>query len=117
MNIEQARLLCLEKPHTSEDMPFGDDLVAFRVAGKIFGCLPLEKPNLLVLKCDPEEFDDLLAQHSSIAQAYHWHKKHWIEIQLDGEDITDSLVKGLIGKAYDIVVSKLTKKLRAELGL
>lgn len=116
MDIEEARIRCLSKPHTTEEMPFDDTYVAFKVAGKIFAGLPLESPGLYVLKCDPEAFDDLVAEHPSIQQAWHWHKKHWIQIQLNGPDITDKLVKELTDKAYDAVVAKFTKKLKAELG-
>lgn len=44
MTIEDARIYCLSKPHATEDMPFGDDYVTFRIGGKIFAGLPLEKP-------------------------------------------------------------------------
>lgn len=116
MNIESAREYLLSFPFTTEDMPFGDDLVVFRVGGKIFSCLPLEHPSMLVLKCAPNLFDDLVAEHPSIQQAYHWHKKHWIQINLSGEDISNALVTNLSQQAYQLVYNKLTKKLRSQLG-
>ncbi len=115
MNIEDARILCMSQKCATEDMPFGDDYVCFRVMNKIFGGLPLNMPNTLVLKCDKEEFDEICANHSSIEQAWHWHKKHWIQIDLTGSDISKEYIKELVEKAYATVVKKLTKKEREEL--
>ena len=117
MTIEDARFYCLSKPHATEDMPFGDDYVAFRIGGKIFAGLPLEKPNLFVLKCDPEMFDEMVAQYSAIEQAWHWHKHLWMQIHLDDAEISSELVKYLTDQAYQLVYNKLTKKEKAELEL
>ena len=37
MNIEDVREYCLSLPNTTEDMPFGDDILCLRVDGRIFG--------------------------------------------------------------------------------
>ncbi|MCF0198263.1 MAG: MmcQ/YjbR family DNA-binding protein [Bacteroidaceae bacterium] len=110
MNTEEAREYCLSKPFTTEDMPFGDDYVAFRVGGKIFAGLPLEQRQVLVLKCDPAVFDEITATYPSIRQAWHWHKRHWMELHLEGEDIAPELVRELTDHAYEWVFSHLTKK-------
>ena len=39
MNIEQVREHALKLCGVTEDQPFGDDIVTFRVEGKIFLCL------------------------------------------------------------------------------
>ncbi|MDO4461882.1 MAG: MmcQ/YjbR family DNA-binding protein [Bacteroidia bacterium] len=117
MNIETARELCLAQPKATEDMPFGDDYVCFRVMGKIFAGLPLELGNVLVLKCSPDEFDDLCERYPTISQAWHWHKKHWIQIQIDADEPTDANLKEMISNAYSLVAQKLTKAQRAELGI
>ena len=36
MNIEQVRTFTLSLPGVTEDQPFGDDNVTFRLEGKIF---------------------------------------------------------------------------------
>lgn len=115
MNIEQARTYCLSKPYATEDMPFGDDYVAFRIGGKIFAGLPLMHHNELVLKCNPAEFDELVETYSAIEQAWHWHKRHWIQIDLSDVLISDEFIHGLIDRAYEVVVAKMTKKQRTEL--
>ena len=115
MTIEDARIYCLSKPHATEDMPFGDDYVTFRVGGKIFAGLPLTVPNLLVLKCDADLFEEMVAEDSAIEQAWHWHKRLWMQIHLDDAEMTSELVKSLADKAYELVYNKLTKKEKAAL--
>lgn len=116
MDIESARLYCLAKEYATEDMPFGDDYVVFRIGGKIFAGLPLSMPGLLVLKCDPAVFDEMTERYAAIQQAWHWHKRHWMQIQLDSPSITDELVCQLTDEAYALVRSKLTRKVRESLG-
>ena len=42
MNIEQVRDFTLSLHGVTEDQPFGDDNITFRVEGKIFLCLWLD---------------------------------------------------------------------------
>lgn len=39
MNIEEVRDYTLSLPGVTEDQPFGDDVITFRLEGKIFVCL------------------------------------------------------------------------------
>lgn len=39
MNIEEVRQYILSLPGVTEDQPFGDDIITYRVEGKIFVCL------------------------------------------------------------------------------
>ena len=39
MNIEQVREYTLSLYGVTEDQPFGDDIITFRLEGKIFVCL------------------------------------------------------------------------------
>ena len=36
MNIEELREFCLSKKGVTEDFPFGEDTLVFKVTGKIF---------------------------------------------------------------------------------
>ena len=49
MNIQTVRQYCLAKPLATEDSAFGPEGVLFRVYKKIFACIDLEKPYLVVL--------------------------------------------------------------------
>ena len=58
MNIEQVRTYTLSLPGVTEDMPFGDDVVTFRIEGKIFltelhACLVNQLPKRLRANYQP----------------------------------------------------------------
>ena len=112
MTIEDARIICLSKPFATEDMPFGDDYVCFRVGNKIFAGLPLGFPNIIQLKCNPLCFDEVTERNPCVEQAWHWHKRHWIQIHLDDVSANDALVEELIENAYERVFNKLPKKVK-----
>lgn len=115
MNIEEAHDLCISQPYATEDMPFGDDAIAFRVGGKIFALMMLMRNEQLSLKCAPELSEELRASHISIQPAWHLNKRHWIQIDLKGSDINKALVTQLIEHAHNLVLHKLNKYQLAEL--
>ena len=49
MDIESIRQYCLQKLYVSEEFPFDETTLVFKVAGKMFACMPLDKPDMLVL--------------------------------------------------------------------
>lgn len=111
MNIETFREYCLSLPFSTEDMPFDETVVVFRLKGKIFGCICLDKPDMAVLKCDPERAIELRERYSSIEGAWHWNKKYWNQVTFQG-DVSDELFKELVRHAYNEVNKKLPKKER-----
>ena len=62
MNVETFREFCLSLPYATEDMPFDDTVLVFRLKGKIFACLALDKPDMAVMKCDPVKAEELREQ-------------------------------------------------------
>lgn len=117
MNIEEVRDYCLGKPFVTEDMPFGDGYVTFRIAGKIFCCLVLPKGRIVQLKWNPDEFDEVVECYSFVRQAWHWHKRHMIQFDFDECPIPEELVKTLIDTSYNYVSGRLPKKIKTELGI
>lgn len=109
MNIEQFREHCLALPYATEDMPFDDTVVVFRLKGKIFGAIILDRPSIVVLKCDPVYAIELRERYSEIDGAYHWNKKYWNQIDLNGI-VPDELIVELCRHAYAEVNKKLPKK-------
>ena len=114
MNIEEIQVYCLSKSHTSEDMPFDDSTLVFRVCGKIFALLSLEENLSINLKCDPIKAIDLREQFPSVTPGYHMNKTHWNTVMLDGS-IERNIIFELIDHSYLQVVEKLTQKQRNEL--
>lgn len=49
MNIEEFREICLSFPHTTEEFPFDETTLVFKVFNKMFACtdiLPFELDSL-----------------------------------------------------------------------
>ena len=109
MNIESCREYCLGKPLATEDTPFDETTLVIRVMNKIFACLDMERPDLVVLKCEPSYAIELRDRYSAIEGAWHWNKKYWNQICFHG-DVDDSLLCSLIDHSYDEVVKKMPKK-------
>lgn len=118
MNIEQVREYTLSLNGVTEDQPFGDDIITFRLEGKIFVCLWLgagehdmkDSEPRLALKLSPDRNEELRAQFSAVTPAFHWNKKHWSDVYY--EQLEDSQIMEWIKESYQLIVSKLPKALR-----
>ena len=115
MDSESIREYCLGKPLATEEYQFDDTILVFKVAGKMFACMSLERSDMLTLKCDAEYAIELRDRYSAIEPAWHFNKKYWNQHLLPALD--DELVKHLIDHSYEEVIKKLTRKVRAELNL
>ncbi|MDA3867203.1 MAG: MmcQ/YjbR family DNA-binding protein [Salinivirgaceae bacterium] len=117
MNVEDLRNYCLSKKHVTEEFPFDDVTLVFKVAGKMFALIGLDHVDLsIALKCDPERAQVLRSTHSAIGPAYHMSKTHWNGVRIDGT-LKPEFVHELIDHSYELVVSKLSGKLKKELDL
>lgn len=116
MNIEHFRNYCLAKKGVTESFPFDEKTLVFKVMGKMFALCGLEHvPTRVNLKCDPDRSVALRgAYDGSILPGYHMSKLHWNTVLIE-DQLPPALVTELIDHSYDLVVSKLTKKLKAEL--
>lgn len=116
MNIEEFREYCLAKKGVTESFPFDESTLVFKVMGKMFALSGLEhQPSKANLKCDPEKAILLREEYDGlITPGYHMSKVHWNTVELE-MNIPHSLLLELIDHSYDLVVSKLTKKLKLEL--
>lgn len=118
MNIEQIREYTLSLTGVTEDQPFGDDIITFRLEGKIFVCLWLgggqhdmkDGDPRVALKLSPDRNEELREQYSAVTPAYHWNKKHWSDVYY--EQLEDTLVEDWIQESYHLVASKLPKAVR-----
>lgn len=116
MNIEEYRDFCLSFKHTTEEFPFDQRTLVFKVAGKMFALTDVDEFKSINLKCDPEKAIQLREEYTDVKPGYHMSKKHWNTISFNGS-VDDDLIRELIKHSYDLVVNSLTKKLRTELGL
>ena len=114
MDIEEIRAYCLLKKAVTESFPFDETTLVFKVMGKMFALLPLEKEPSINLKCDPEKAIELRAHYSAVLPGYHMNKRLWNTVMIDGS-ISDKLIKEWIDDSYQLIVEKLPKKHRKEL--
>lgn len=120
MNIEQVREYALKLCGVTEDQPFGDDNVTFRVEGKIFLCLWLgggtydkwDGASRFACKLTPERNDELREHHNAITPAFHWNKKHWSDVYYTL--LPTELVEAIIRESHQLIISTLPKAVRAK---
>lgn len=113
MNVEEIRKYCLSKNGTSEDMPFDECVLAFRVANKIFALMNICKVEGINLKYPSDEIEELRANHAFILPGYHMSKQHWNTVSIN--DTSTELLKELIDISYGLIFDKLSKKQRDSL--
>ena len=116
MNIEELRAFCLSKPQTSDSFPFDQDTIVFKVMNKMFALTSLksweEGDHSVNLKCDPDKAIELRERYQqSVYPGYHMNKKHWNTVVIENSELSEKFIKHLINHSYELVVSKLPKKI------
>ena len=114
MNIEKLREYCISKKYVTEDFPFDETTLTFKIKGKMFCLVDIDNPDSINLKCDPEKAVELREEYDEIIPGFHMNKKHWNTVDIRGT-LKDSLITEMIDDSYDLVVETLPKKLRLEL--
>lgn len=114
MNIEELREFCLSLEGSTENFPFDEVTIVFKVGGKIFAMANLDGPLSVNLKCHPEEALELRERYNSVRPGYHMNKKHWNTVMIDGT-IPDSIIAQWISNSYSIVLHSLPRKLREKI--
>ena len=110
MDIEILREYCLQKNEVTEELPFGPDVIVFKVKGKVFLLLPLDTEQLRFnVKCDPDLALELREEYDCVKPGYHMNKKHWNTIEVDGT-LNSKQLKQMIDHSYELVVQSLPKK-------
>ena len=107
MNIESLREYCLQKKNVTEELPFINSTLVFKVSGKIFLLTGLDRsPFQFNVKCDPDKAIELREQYESVKPGYHMNKKHWNTVVVDGT-IPARLIKEMIDDSYELVAKKI----------
>jgi len=109
MDAVEFREYCLGKPNTTEGMPFGETVLVFKVAGKMFALMSLDElPATANLKCDPDLALDLRDRYEQVRPGYHMNKKHWNTVEIDS-GIPEAELRGMIDHSYNLVVQSVPK--------
>src|SRR6266446_10972391 len=115
MDLEQFREYCLSKVAATESMPFGEGVLVFKVAGKIFALATLDAvPATVNLKCDPDVALELRDQYEQVRPGYHMNKKHCNTVEIES-GIPEAELSRMIDRSYELVVKSLPKTARAKL--
>lgn len=114
MNIEAFREYCLNKKGVTEEFPFDETTLVFKVMGKMFALTDLEGEFSINLKCEPDKVIELREKYSAVQPGYHMNKNHWNTVYDDGS-VTDKLIYNWIDDSYNLVIDKLPKSKKAEL--
>ena len=114
MNIEEFREYCMVKPGVTEEFPFGESTLVFKVMGKMFALTNLEGDWTVNLKCDPIRAIELREMYPAIQPGFHMNKALWNTVIMDSS-LSRQLFLELVDHSYELVVDKLPLKLRSEL--
>ena len=116
MNLETIREYCLKKKgKITEGFPFGEDVLVFKVNGKMFMLTRLDvHPLQMNLKCDPELAIELRERYDAIKPGYHMNKTYWNTVVLDGS-IPAKKIFGMVDHSHEQVVKSLKKSEREKI--
>ena len=112
MTFDLIRTTALSLPHITEEFPFDQRTLVFKVGGKMFLLIDIESQDAVTLKSKPDQIPELLESHDWISRGFHMNKNHWITLRLDTLQVDITLVLKLITESYAIVYQGLTKKAR-----
>lgn len=112
MYLDELRDFAMGLAHVTEDFPFDERTLVFRVGGKIFLLTDVEEPWEFNAKCDPERAVELRERYpDAVRPGYHMNKTHWNTVRLD-MGLDERLLRELIEHSYELVRKSLPKKLR-----
>ena len=114
MNIDFLRQFCKSLPAVTEDIKWGHDL-CFCVGAKMFCVTSLEPPFTCSFKVTDEEFEELSDREGFMPAPYMARNK-WILVT-DPTKLKKKEWEHHVRQSYEMIKSKLTKKLRKELKL
>jgi predicted DNA-binding protein (MmcQ/YjbR family) len=109
MDLAKFREYCLSKPRATEGMPFGPEVLVFKISGKMFALAALDElPTTVNLKCDPDLALELRDRYEQVTPGYHMNKKHWNTVEIEG-GIPDAELRKMIDHSYDLVSESLPR--------
>jgi predicted DNA-binding protein (MmcQ/YjbR family) len=116
MDIESFREYCLGLKGVSEEFPFDQKTLVFKVMGKMFALTDIDYFESINLKCIPEQAVLLREQYPEVVlPGYHMNKAHWNTVLTKQNALSDHQLKVMILDSYNLVKEGLPKKIRQEL--
>ena len=114
MNENELSALSSPWPGVTQDIKWEDDLV-FSVAGKMFAVYCMRGPDKgrLSFKVDSDRFLELTDQ-PGIVPAHYMARAFWITL-VEPERFSRENIEGFMKHSYELVRTKLTKRMQAAL--
>ena len=116
MDIIDFREYCISLPDVEETLPFDDTTLVYKVGGRMFAMVSLERPDHFAVKCDPERAIILRDRYPQVTAGWHLNKRHWNDVRFEGW-LGDEALRGEIRHSYMLVVrlNVTPKALREEI--
>lgn len=114
MDIESLRAFCLSLPAVQESVKWENDL-CFTVGEKMFCVAGLTQPFRFSFKVNNDVFEEL-SNSDGFMPAPYMARAQWVLVTHPLK-LTRKQYEAYIQNSYELVKAKLTKKLRAELGI
>ena len=114
MNLDHFREHCLSFKGTTEELPFDENTLVFKVMGKMFALCNMMNFKFCNLKCDTKKAIMLREEYSEITPAWHMNKKHWNSVSFMG-DLSNQKIENWVTDSYNLVVKNMPMKLREQL--
>ena len=118
MDIESFHDYCLGKKKVEAGFPFANlpGILVFKVAGKMFAATDVTLFASISIRCNPGTIDELRGLYPALQEPSYFSKRHWSRVIMDNT-LPDHLLFKWIDESYELAIGKLSKKMRAELGL
>ena len=116
MDIIDFREYCISLPDVEETLPFDDTTLVYKVGGRMFAMVSLERADYFAVKCDPERAIILRDRYPQVTAGWHLNKRHWNDVRFDGR-LDDEALRREIRHSYMLVVrlNVTPKALREEI--
>ncbi len=116
MDIIDFREYCISLPDVEETLPFDDTTLVYKVGGRMFAMVSLERADYFAVKCDPERAIILRDRYPQVTAGWHLNKRHWNDVRFEGR-LSDEALRGEIRHSYMLVVrlNVTPKALREEI--
>jgi predicted DNA-binding protein (MmcQ/YjbR family) len=105
MHLDEIREYCLSKPGVEEALPFGPNVLVYKVKGKLFLLTGFDNdPIQFNVKCNPEKAIDLREEFpDTVLPGYHMNKKHWNTVLVNGV-LSAKQLRAMIDDSYTLVL-------------
>ncbi|MDE5794500.1 MAG: MmcQ/YjbR family DNA-binding protein [Muribaculaceae bacterium] len=114
MNVEELREYCLSLGEVEEKIPFGkfarryDATLVFYVKGHMFCMFDLDDFTWVAVRSTADETEEIALDHTAVLPGRK-NMRLWLNVALGG-DISDSMIFGLVNRAYNIIKDKYSSK-------